>query len=298
MAGRSIWLTESAMSWLSPLRPWKGWAPWRPRAPVVPVVRLSGVIGGAPLRGLGLSLQGLNATLERAFKVRGAKAVALAINSPGGSPVQSALIAGRIRALAGDKGLPVIAFIEDVGASGGYWLALAADEIFAAANSIIGSIGVVHASFGFAAVLDRLGIERRLYTAGAKKSMLDPFRPQDPEDVDRLMAIMSEIHGDFKTMVRERRGRHLSASDVDLFEGQIWTGRKALELGLIDGLGDLHATLRQRFGDKVKLPQVGIPRPWWRRRLNVRPGAAEARMAVDGVLDALIEHVHWARYGL
>lgn len=286
------------MSRLSALRHWNRWSPWRPRVPVVPVVRLSGVIGGAPLRGLGLSLQGLNSTLERAFKVRGAKAVALAINSPGGSPVQSALIAGRIRALAGDKGLPVIAFIEDVGASGGYWLALAADEIFAAANSIIGSIGVVHSSFGFAAVLDRLGIERRLYTAGAKKSMLDPFRPQDPEDVERLMAIMSEIHGDFKTMVRERRGRHLSVADAELFEGQIWTGRKALELGLIDGLGDLHATLRQRFGEKVKLPQVGAPRPWWRRRLNVGSGAAQARMAVDGILDALIERALWTRYGL
>jgi serine protease SohB len=277
---------------------WGAWPGWRRRGPVVPVVRLSGVIGGAPLRGLGLSLQGLNPTLERAFKVRGAQAVALSINCPGGSPVQSALIAGRIRALAGDKRLPVIAFIEDVGASGGYWLALAADEIFAAANSIIGSIGVVHASFGFAGVLDRLGIERRLYTAGAKKSLLDPFRPQDPEDVDRLRAIMGEIHGDFKSMVRERRGRRLNAADAEVFEGQIWTGRGALELGLIDGLGDVHGTLRQRFGDKVRLPQIGTAKPWWRRRLSVRPGAAEARMVVDGMLDAVIERTIWARYGL
>jgi len=225
-------------------------------------------------------------------------AVALSINCPGGSPVQSALIAGRIRALAGDKGLPVIAFVEDVGASGGYWLALAADEIFAAANSIIGSIGVVHASFGFAAVLDRLGIERRLYTAGSKKSLLDPFRPKDPEDVDSLMAIMSEIHGDFKTMVRERRGRRLSAGDADLFEGQIWTGRGALEVGLIDGLGDVHGTLKQRFGDKVRLPQIGASKPWWRRRLNVRWGAPEVRTVIDGALDAVVERALWARYGL
>jgi len=277
---------------------WRSWPGLRPRGPVVPVVRLSGVIGGAPLRGLGLSLAGLNPALERAFKVRGARAVALAINSPGGSPVQSALIAGRIRALAGEKKLPVIAFIEDVGASGGYWLALAADEIFAAASSIIGSIGVVHASFGFAGVLDRLGIERRLHTAGAKKSLLDPFRPQDPEDVDRLMAIMGEIHGDFKGMVRERRGAKLSAPDADLFEGQIWTGRKALELGLIDGLGDVHGTLKERFGDKLKLPQIGAARPWWRRRLNVRPGEAIARAVVDGALDAIVERALWARYGL
>jgi serine protease SohB len=277
---------------------WRSWPALRRRGPVVPVVRLSGVIGGAPLRGLGLSLQSLNPALERAFKVRGARAVALTINSPGGSPVQSALIAGRIRALAGEKQLPVIAFIEDVGASGGYWLALAADEIFAAQSSIIGSIGVVHASFGFAGVLDRFGIERRLYTAGTKKSLLDPFRPQDPEDVDRLMEIMSEIHTDFKAMVRERRGARLSASDADLFEGQIWTGRKALELGLIDGLGELHGMLKARFGDKLRLPLVGAAKPWWRRRLNVRPDAAAARAVIDGALDAVVERAHWARYGL
>jgi serine protease SohB len=277
---------------------WRSWPGLRPRGPVVPVVRLSGLIGGAPLRGLGLSLQSLNPALERAFKVRGAKAVALAVNSPGGSPVQSALIAGRIRALAGEKNLPVIAFIEDVGASGGYWLALAADEIFAAPMSIVGSIGVVHASFGFAGVLDRLGIERRLYTAGSKKALLDPFRPQDPEDIDRLMEIMSEIHTDFKGMVRDRRGARLSAADADLFEGQIWTGRKALELGLIDGLGDLHGTLRERFGDKVKVPQIGAAKPWWRRRLSVRPDEAEARAVVDAVLDAVVERSLWARYGL
>jgi serine protease SohB len=285
------------MAWPS-LWQWRFWPGLRPRGPVVPVVRLSGVIGGAPLRGLGLSLQGLNPALERAFKVRGAKAVALAVNSPGGSPVQSALIAGRIRALAGEKNLPVIAFIEDVGASGGYWLALAADEIFATPSSIVGSIGVAHASFGFAGVLDRLGIERRLYTAGSKKTLLDPFRPQDPEDVDRLMEIMSEIHTDFKAMVRERRGARLSAADADLFEGQIWTGRKALELGLVDGLGDLHGTLKERFGAKVKLPQIGAAKPWWRRRLSVRPDVTEAHAIVDAVLDALVERALWARYGL
>jgi serine protease SohB len=277
---------------------WRPWRGWRRRGPVVPVVRLSGVIGGAALRGLGLSLHSINGTLERAFKVRGAQAVALAINSPGGSPVQSALIATRIRSLAGERSLPVIAFIEDVGASGGYWLALAADEIFAAANSIVGSIGVVHASFGFAAVLERLGIERRLYTAGSKKSLLDPFRPQDPDDVDRLKAIMGEIHGDFKATVRERRGGRLNASDADLFEGQIWTGRQALGLGLIDGLGDVHGTLKERFGEKVRLPLIGAAKPWWRRRLNVGPGAAEARALIDGALDALIERALWARYGL
>ena len=282
------------------LRPWlwRWWPGLRPRVPIVPVVRLAGVIGGPSLRGMGLSLTAINPALERAFKVRGARAVALSINSPGGSPVQSALIAARIRALASDKDLPVIAFIEDVGASGGYWLALAADEIFAAPSSIVGSIGVVHASFGLHNTIERLGIERRLYTAGAQKTMLDPFRPQDPEDVDRLMEIMSEIHTDFKGTVRQRRGDRLKAPDEELFEGQIWTGRKAAELGLIDGLGDLHGILRERFGDKVKLPQIGAARPWWRRRFSVRRRDTEARAVADALLDAIAERMLWARYGL
>ena len=277
---------------------WRFWPGLPPRRPVVPVVRLSGVIGGPSLRGMGLSLTAINPALERAFKVRGAKAVALSINCPGGSPVQSALIARRIRTLASEKDLPVVAFVEDVGASGGYWLALAADEIFAAASSIIGSIGVVHASFGFAEVLDRLGIERRLHTAGSKKALLDPFRPQDPEDVARLMEIMGEIHTDFKSMVRQRRGERLSAADDEIFEGQIWTGRKATELGLIDGLGDLHGIMRERFGENVKLPHVGAAKPWWRRRLSVQPSEAKARALADALLDALIERTLWARYGL
>jgi serine protease SohB len=282
------------------LRPWlwPWWPGLRPRVPVVPVVRLAGVIGGPSLRGMGLSLTVLNAGLERAFKVRGAKAVALSINSPGGSPVQSALIASRIRTLASEKGLPVIAFIEDVGASGGYWLALAADEIFAAGSSIVGSIGVVHASFGFAGAIERLGIERRLYTAGANKAMLDPFRPQDPDDVNRLMEIMSDIHTDFKGTVRQRRGDRLRAPDEELFEGQIWTGRKAAELGVVDGLGDLHGILRERFGEKVKLPQVGAARPWWRRRFSVGRPDSDARAMADAVFDTIAERMLWARYGL
>lgn len=276
---------------------WRSWLPLARRPPIVPVVRLSGVIGGPSLRGAGLSLHGMNTALERAFKIRGAKAVALAINCPGGSPVQSTLIADRIRALAAEKELPVLAFIEDVGASGGYWLALAADEIFAATTSIIGSIGVVHASFGFAGALERLGIERRLHTAGDRKAMLDPFRPQDPEDVERLMAIMSDIHADFKGVVRERRGGRLDAPDGELFEGQIWTGRRALELGLIDGLGDLHGVLKARFGDKVRLPHVGPARHWWQRRLGARP-PLDAAKVVDDLLDRLSERALWSRYGL
>ena len=274
-----------------------------PRAPVVPVVRLTGVIGGPSLRGSGLTLHGLNSALERAFKVRGAKAVALAINCPGGSPVQSALITERIRALAADKQLPVLAFIEDVGASGGYWLALAADEIFADARSLVGSIGVIHASFGLTSVIERLGIERRVHTAGTKKAFLDPFRPQDPDDVARLETILHEVHAGFKAMVRGRRGAKLAASDAEVFEGQIWTGEGALALGLIDGLGTLHGILKARYGDKVKLPQVSATRSWWQRRLGMGraapdPRAPDPRAIVDGVLDSLAERALWARYGL
>lgn len=268
----------------------------RSRAPAVPVVRLTGVIGGPSLRGGGLTLNGINPALERAFKLRGAKAVALAINSPGGSPVQSTLIAERIRALSREKALPVLAFIEDVGASGGYWLALAADEIFADPSSIVGSIGVVHASFGFAEALGRLGVERRLHTAGDKKSLLDPFRPENPEDVERLNVILKELHEGFKTTVRERRRDRLKGDDGDLFEGQIWTGRGALEVGLVDGLGTLHAVLRARFGDKVRLPQVSMTRPWWQRRLGI--AAWQPRTVVDAALDSLAERALWSRYGL
>jgi serine protease SohB len=273
----------------------------RPRPPVVPVVRLSGVIGGMPgpsLRGSGLSHAALNPALERAFKTRGAKAVALAINSPGGSPVQSALIAARIRALAAEKKLPVLAFIEDVGASGGYWLALAGDEIFADASSIVGSIGVIHASFGLHEAAQRLGIERRIHTAGAQKGLLDPFEPQDPEDVERLRTILHDVHASFKAMVRERRGVRLGAADEDVFEGQIWTGRAAQEIGLIDGLGSLHGVLQQRFGDKVRLPQIAGARPWWQRRLGLGRGPLAPDALLDALLDRVAERALWARYGL
>jgi signal peptide peptidase SppA len=277
---------------------WRARLPLRPRAPVVPVLRLVGVIGGPSLRGTGMSLHGLNSALERAFKVRGAKAVALVINCPGGSPVQSALIAERIRALAADKQLPVLAFIEDVGASGGYWLALAADEIFADARSIVGSIGVIHAGFGFDEAIARLGIERRVHTAGARKALLDPFRPQDPEDVARLQTILHEIHVGFKAQVRERRGSRLEASDAELFEGQIWTGQGALTLGLVDGLGTLHGILRARYGDKVRLPQITAARFWWQRRLGVGGRRLDAGAIAADVLDSLAERALWARFGL
>ena len=203
-------------------------ARFRADIPVVPVVRLSGVIGfSTPLKP-GLTLAGVARSLERAFAMRNARAVALAINSPGGSAAQSHLIYRRIRALADEKKIPVIAFVEDVGASGGYMIACAADEIVCDASSIVGSIGVVGGSFGFDKLIEKLGIERRLYTSGEHKAMLDPFLPEKPEDVERLKAIQQEIHDSFIALVKERRGDKLDSRETALFSGEYWTGQRAL----------------------------------------------------------------------
>src|SRR5262249_20402591 len=258
------------------------------------VVRLTGVIGPLGPWRSGLSLAGLAPALERAFSLGGVKAVALTVNSPGGSPVQSSLIAKRIRGLADEKKLPVIAFAEDVAASGGYWLATAGDEIFADESSIIGSIGVVSAGFGFQDLLQRMGVERRIHTSGPRKVMLDPFRPENPEDVGRLEALQRDIHKGFKAQVRGRRGPRLKGDDETLFSGEFWTGRRALELGLIDGLGDLRSVMRVRFGEKVAFRVVGAPTGWLRRRL----GLATPEDWAGDLLAAAEERALWARFGL
>ena len=277
--------------------------PLRPAVPVVAVLRLSGVIGQVgPLRA-GLSLQRLAGQIERAFSLPGVKAVALAINSPGGSPVQSSLIARRIRQLATEKKVPVVAFAEDVAASGGYWLACAADEIYADASSIVGSIGVIAASFGFAEMIEKIGVKRRIYTAGERKSILDPFRPENPEDVERLKSIQAEIHAGFQAWVRERRGDRLRAGPEELFNGEFWTGKRALELGLIDGLDDLRSAMRRRFGDDVRLRVVGGDRSWLRRRL-LAGGGFEGPTSIlpiswaEDLLAAVEARSLWNRFGL
>src|SRR6185295_19156997 len=224
--------------------------------PVVPVVRLSGVIGiSTPLKS-GLTLANVARPLERAFGMRRAQAVALVINSPGGSPVQSHLIYRRIRELAAENKRPVIAFAEDVAASGGYMVACAADEIICDPSSIVGSIGVVGGSFGFHGLLDKLGIERRLYTSGENKAMLDPFLPEKPDDVERLKAIQREIHESFIALVKARRGDKLESRETALFTGAYWTGQRCRELGLVDAVGDLRTVLRERFGEKVRTPLI------------------------------------------
>jgi serine protease SohB len=283
---------------------------FKKRPPTVAVLRLSGVIGQlGPLRA-GLTLASLAAHVERAFSLPGLKAVALAVNSPGGSPVQSALIFSRIRQLAAEKNVPVIAFAEDVAASGGYWLACAGDEIYAQEASVLGSIGVISAGFGFPEAIRRLGIERRVYTAGAKKGLLDPFLPENPEDVARLTALQADVHEGFKALVRERRAGRLKASEEELFSGAFWSGRKCLEVGLIDGIADLRGEMRRRYGDKVRLQVVGPSRNWLQRRLGpssraaalpVETGALAAGLGsgmAEGLLAALEERALWGRYGL
>jgi serine protease SohB len=276
--------------------------------PVVPVVRLTGIIGfSTPLRP-GLSLAGLSRSLDRAFGMRHAAAVALAINSPGGSAVQSHLIFRRIRELAREKKLQVIAFIEDAGASGGYMIACAADEIIADPSSIVGSIGVVGGSFGFDKLIAKIGVERRLYTSGEHKAMLDPFLPENQDDVDRLKRLQREIHDDFIALVKSRRGDKLNGPDSDLFTGEYWTGRRALELGLIDAIGDMRSVLRERFGDKVVTPVVAADRGLLGRRLFGRSELSQAGFAqgsffgqsglADDTISALEARALWARYGL
>lgn len=265
------------------------------RGPVVPVVRLSGVIGSVGWRGSGMTLAALEPVIARAFAEKRAPAVVLAINSPGGSPVQSSLIAGRIRQLADEKKKPVLAFVEDVAASGGYWLACAADEIYVDSASIVGSIGVVSGGFGFTEAIDRLGIERRLHTTGDRKAMLDPFRPERDQDVAMLHGIQRSIHDSFKDHVRSRRGSRLVGDEAELFDGRIWAGCEAVAAGLADGLGDVHGIVRQRFGKEAKLRPLGRPRSWLQRRLGLEAMA-------DGLLTraagALEERAMWARYGL
>jgi serine protease SohB len=291
---------KSLLRFLGPLVP----ARFRADIPIVPVVRLSGVIGAAvPLRP-GLMLSSLTRTLERAFAVRNARAVALVLNSPGGSPTQSHLIFRRIRQLAEENEIPVLAFIEDVGASGGYMLACAGDEIIADIFSIVGSIGVVGGTFGFPKLMNKLGIERRVYTAGERKVMLDPFLPEKPDDVKRIKAIQKDIHEHFIALVKERRVGKLNGADKTLFSGEFWTAPAALELGLIDGIGDLRSYLRERFGEKVRMPVISTERRLFGFRL---PGASALErldaLTRDGgltadAISALEARALWGRYGL
>jgi len=275
------------------------------RVPVIPVVRLSGPIGmAAPLRP-GVSLATVAGPLQRAFTLSRHPAVAIAVNSPGGSPVQSHLICRRIRQLAEKHDKRVYVFCEDVAASGGYFLALAGDEIYADPSSIVGSIGVISASFGLTKAIERLGIERRVHTSGEMKSFLDPFLPEQPADVERLKAVQREIHDAFIAVVKERRGPKLQAPDAELFTGAFWSGPRAHELGLVDGIGDMRATLHKVYGDNIRLRVVPLGGGGLLARLRRMPAGSQTPGLdtfpsgfADDIVSTLEVRALWARFGL
>lgn len=293
------WSAEPVLSFLKRLLP----KSLRSDAVTIPVIRLHGTImaGGGQLR-QNLSLASTAALIEKAFSFTDSPAVAISINSPGGSPVQSRLIYKRIRDLAVEKDKRVLVFVEDVAASGGYMIAIAGDEIIADPSSIVGSIGVVSASFGFPELLKKIGVERRVYTAGSNKATLDPFKEEKPEDIARLKELQLEVHETFIDMVKERRGVRL-ADDPDLFTGLFWTGKRGVALGLVDSLGDMRGFLRARYGDKVKLRLISPQRGILGRRLGFMgtrgPDVSDlAASAAGGIADAAAERSLWARLGL
>ena len=281
---------------------------WRADVTIVPVVRLSGPIGAVMPFSSGMSLAGLAEQLERAFTIKKAPTVALIINSPGGSPVQSRLIYERIRALAEENEKKVLVFVEDAAASGGYMIACAGDEIFVDPSSIVGSIGVVSSGFGFTELIAKLGIERRVYTAGDKKVTLDSFKPEVPDDVAHILELQADIHETFIDLVRERRGSKLKPGE-SLFNGTFWTGKKGVELGLVDAIGEVRATHRARFGDDVKLKLISGSRGMFPGR--PAKGGVSATLAgfgqseltnpaawVDATLSTIEARTLWSRIGL
>ncbi len=268
-------------------------------AGVISVLRLSGVIsasGGLMSRG-GLSLNDLNSQIEEAFAPKDLKAVALQINSPGGSPVQSELIFRRIRQLAAEKNVLVLSFVEDAGASGGYWLACAGDEIFASESSIVGSIGVVSHGFGFVEAIEKIGVERRVYTQGQNKDLLDPFQPSKPEGVAVLNQAMHDIHESFKAMVRERRAGKLNLEEERLFSGEFWTAKTALPYGVVDAIGDMYNVLQERYGDKIDIRKIESKKGWLKRKFNIA-NPLNAKEIAQAVVDVAAEKVSWAKLGM
>lgn len=261
--------------------------------PVIPVVRLHGVIASDARPGR-LNIAGVAPLLDRAFAMKAAPAVVIVVNSPGGSPVQSRLIARRIRDLADEKGKQVLVFVEDAAASGGYFIAVAGDEIIADPSSIVGSVGVIFAGFGFVEAIEKLGVTRRVHTSGRNKSTLDPFLPEKPEDIDRIKRVEEEIHAVFIDFVKARRGARLAAPDDQLFTGEWWTGVSGLRLGLVDALGDLHSELRRRFGEKARIRLIEPRRPFFSLpRLSI--GAA---LPGSELVATLEDRALWARLGL
>lgn len=277
-------LTASKDNWLSRL--------FR-RTTVIPVVRLHGVISAEQRPGR-LNIESVDPLLRRAFAMRSAPAVAIVVNSPGGSPVQSRLISNRIRQLANEKNKPVLIFVEDAAASGGYFIAVAGDEIFVDPSSIVGSIGVIMAGFGFVGALEKLGVERRVHTAGRNKSTLDPFLPEKQDDVERIKRFELDIHEVFIDHVKRHRRGRLRAEDDVLFTGEWWPGLRGVELGLVDAVGDMHQVLRDRYGQDVSLKSIAPKRPFF----ALPRFGFSAQSAAEGLATTLEDRAYWARLGL
>ncbi len=257
--------------------------------PVIAVLRLEGVVGRVSSMKSGLSLCSVNKLIEKMFKIERLKAVCLAINSPGGSPVQSELIAARIIELAKEKDVPVYSFVEDVAASGGYWLACAGDKIFASKSSIVGSIGVISSGFGFHDAIAKLGIQRRVYTQGKTKSVLDPFQPEKESDVKIIKKIQKEIHEHFIETVKKRRGGKITQSDDIIFNGEFWSGQTAVDYGLVDGLDNLHSFIKHKYGDEVKVEYIEQKQSWFKKRFM--SSATDTKMLTDSMVDSVAEEL-------
>ena len=272
---------------------------FRKEKTVIPLLRLQGVIqaGGSQFRPA-LNLAAVEDQLDKAFGIKKAPAVAIAINSPGGSPVQSRAIFHRIRELARKKEKKVLVFVEDVAASGGYLISLAGDEIIADPTSIVGSIGVISGGFGFPELLKKIGVERRVYTAGGNKSVLDPFLPEKQSDIDHLKSLQQDVHRIFIDMVKERRGGKLS-DDPDIFSGLFWSGEKGLALGLVDAVGDMMSELRLRYGDEVEIEKIESSRGFLSRFISSRrDGVGIGAGLAAGIAETAEERAWWSRYGL
>jgi signal peptide peptidase SppA len=265
--------------------------------PTIAVLRLSGVIGQVGHFRSGLTMESLNDTIEEAFKLPKLKALALVINSPGGSPVQSELIYKRIRNLAEEKDVEVLSFVEDVAASGGYWLACTGDEIYASENSIIGSIGVIAATFGFQDAIKKLGVERRIYTQGENKSILDPFLPEKESDIKILTSAQKDIHESFKNLVRARRVGKLKGEEGELFSGEFWSGKKAAELGLVDKIDDMYSVIKEKYGEKINIQKVGKEKSWLKRKLGITFNNISLNL-IDSLIEKIEIKAFWNRFGL
>ena len=262
----------------------------------IPVIKLSGVIGQTGMFKSGINLFSLNKLIEKAFSGKKTKAVSLLINSPGGSPSQSSLIAAKIKNLAVKKKIKVYAFVEDVAASGGYWLACAADEIYINENSIVGSIGVISPGFGFVQMLKKIGVERRVYTSGKSKSFLDPFQNTKQDDLKRLKSIQEQIHNNFINHVKKSRGKKIKVKDSEVFNGLFWVGSKAVDLGLVDGIGNIEEILRSKFGEKTKIKIVEQKKSFIQKKLS----SSIDKKLIDStdIINAFEERAYWSRFGL